>query len=352
VSRILFVDDEKYQSEWYFNAFRDSGHDVVRAWSVSEAARALSKERFDALVLDVMMDGADTAVGAEGGYLAGVEFARSLVEGGVTLPILFLTNSRDSKIDAWCSGHPAALVLRKSDIVPKEVSAALEKLIAAPDSRVDTIIFLHGLGGKASRTWGMFPYLVRASEEVGGLRVECFEYPTALFRLPLRRPLPRIQTLVDGLRTYLENQIGGHNVMLVCHSLGGVVARAYVLAEIKAGRGLRVKKLLLFAVPNNGASLADVGRSISRWNPQLRQLARDSDVIEQLNTDWQVLGVDHRVQTRFVVAGQDQVVDEASARMVWGNTVDVILNKGHRDVVKPKTDADMAFVILRRFVKA
>ena len=57
------------------------------------------------------------------------------------------------------------------------------------------------------------------------------------------------------------------------------------------------------------------------------------------------------VDVRYVVAGQDRVVDKQSAIHQWGNTkVDSILDAGHVSVVKPQLPTDLAFLILRRFV--
>ena len=58
------------------------------------------------------------------------------------------------------------------------------------------------------------------------------------------------------------------------------------MEEVKQGRDLRVDKLLLFAVPNNGSGLAGVARYISWQHNQLTQLCRDAEFIEELNTEW------------------------------------------------------------------
>ena len=54
---------------------------------------------------------------------------------------------------------------------------------------------------------------------------------------------------------------------------------------------------------------------------------------------------------RYVVAAQDRVVDEESARKSWGNErVDVVVDRGHVDVVKPLDANDLSYLILRNHI--
>jgi predicted alpha/beta hydrolase family esterase len=219
------------------------------------------------------------------------------------------------------------------------------------------IIFIHGLGGASEATWRHpgrpgFPELIRNDR---ALRSACdiafFEFPTSLFRLPFSTKTPRVRDLAEGLRSQIDVRYPNYDsIALVCHSLGGLIARKYLVEEVKRGSNLRVDKLLLFAVPNNGAALASVARHVSWHNSQLSQLCRNSELIEELNTDWSNLDMS-RVDVRYVVAAQDDVVDKQSAVNQWGNTkVDSILDAGHVSIVKPQSPTDLAFLILRRFV--
>jgi hypothetical protein len=121
------------------------------------------------------------------------------------------------------------------------------------------LLFVHGLGGAGQATWRDgthpgFPELISADGALRDLAdVAFFEYPTSLLRLPFTRILPRIRDLAEGLRSQIEIRYPDYkSIALICHSLGGLVARKYLIEEVKRGRDLRVDKLLLFAVPNNG----------------------------------------------------------------------------------------------------
>jgi triacylglycerol esterase/lipase EstA (alpha/beta hydrolase family) len=156
------------------------------------------------------------------------------------------------------------------------------------DSEKTLVLFIHGLGGSSEETWGKFPFFLRQDDEfTRKYQIRFFSYPTMLVRTIFSRKAPSIQELAAGLRTQIENRYAEFpSVVLVCHSLGGLIARKYLLDEFKAKRQTRVKGIVLFAVPNNGADLAGVANVISWRHRQVRQLCRGSDLIELLNEDW------------------------------------------------------------------
>ena len=177
------------------------------------------------------------------------------------------------------------------------------------------VLFVHGLGGDARGTWGGFPGLLASDPDLQSrVSVDFYKFPTSLFRLPFSRQAPRIQDLAAGLKTHIDHCYPRHPIIvLVCHSLGGLIARRYLIDECKSGRQLPISGLLLFAVPNNGAGLASVAQRLSWRHAQLRQLCTGSDLIDSLNEDWFVLGVHNRLPVRCIVGGMDRVVDGSSA---------------------------------------
>jgi hypothetical protein len=211
------------------------------------------------------------------------------------------------------------------------------------------VFFVHGLGGDPDATWGSFAELLKCDPDIRDTSVGYFSYPTSLFRLPFSRKAPSVQTLAGALQTIIENRYPRcHEITMVCHSLGGLIGKQYLIDQVEQGRPLRVKSLLLFAVPNNGAGLASIADSISWRHGQLRQLCRNSDVVRSIATTWQRRQMTGKVDVRYVVAGLDNVVDEHSARESWGNvTVEVIPDHNHRSVVKPAAANDLSYLILK-----
>jgi pimeloyl-ACP methyl ester carboxylesterase len=211
------------------------------------------------------------------------------------------------------------------------------------------VLFVHGLGGEPQTTWGAFPALLSSDPDFRQTDLGYFSYPTPLFRLPFSRITPRVQTLAGALQTLIENRYFSYDqISLVCHSLGGLIGKQYLLDQVEQGRELRVKSLLLFAVPNNGAGLASVGAFISWRHRQLRQLCRQSDLVRDIATTWHRRQMAEKVSVTYVIAGLDRAVDELSARESWGNVaVEVIADRDHRSVVKPTLPSDLPYVILR-----
>lgn len=214
-----------------------------------------------------------------------------------------------------------------------------------------TIVFVHGLGGEPAATWGRFPDLIKADPDLKDCEIVSFGYPTSLFSWPFSRKYPKIQTLSDALRTQLDVQFGDRrNVILVCHSLGGLIGRRYLVDLIKRKDELRVLGILLYAVPNDGASLARVAGYIAWRHNQLRQLCQDSDLIRDLDSDWETSEIARRVNVRYVVGALDRVVSERSARSSWGQpNVDVVADRGHIELVKPERSNDLPYLIFRKF---
>ena len=212
------------------------------------------------------------------------------------------------------------------------------------------VLFVHGLGGKPASTWGAFGSLLNGDQDLADVKVGYFSYPTSLFSWPLiSKKYPRVQTLAQALATQIEHSYSAyHDITLVCHSLGGLIGKQYLIDCLDAKQDLRVKRLLLYAVPNNGATLAGVAGCISWRHAQLRQLCRQSDLVVDLSRAWKRTQAEQHVDVRYVVGALDAVVDEHSTRETWANPhVDVLVDRGHRDAVKPRDIQDTAYLILK-----
>jgi hypothetical protein len=218
-------------------------------------------------------------------------------------------------------------------------------------NRKALLMFVHGLGGRSETTWGQLPTFLNADDEVANrFDVRFFSFPTSLIRLPFMKRASKIQELADGLRTQIDHE-PYDRISLVCHSLGGLVARRYLVEEVKRKAPLKVDRMALFAVPNNGAELATVAQYLSWRQQQIRQLCTNSDVIEFLNEDWVTFDVQSKIRLKFVIGTEDRVVDRFSAKGYWGNAdTETIIGRGHIDIVKPDHATDLTVTVLRNFL--
>jgi pimeloyl-ACP methyl ester carboxylesterase len=222
-------------------------------------------------------------------------------------------------------------------------------LSAAPAKGL--LLFIHGLGGARSATWGDFPsYLMSFPSIADNYVVDYYSFPTQIVRLPFSARAPKIQVLADGLRTQIK-YANHERVTLLCHSLGGLVAKQYLIEEIDSRRELSVDGVLFFGVPNNGAELAAIGNLISWRQHQLKQLRKDADIIELSNRAWHRLDVHNKIRLKYIVGSQDRVVDRLSAQEYWGNPdVETVIGCGHIDIVKPKSADDLVVRMVRDFL--
>lgn len=220
------------------------------------------------------------------------------------------------------------------------------------------IVFVHGLGG-AVDTWGNFEKLISEDPELQW-DVVFFTFPSPKLGIRLfpfiQFKYQPIQVLADALRTAIDEQLQAYDeVVLVGHSLGGLVIRKYILSEIHARRTLRVSKVVLYAVPNDGSGLAAVSRELSiGTNGHVKQLCRNSEFLENLRTDWARVDVSSQVEFTVVVGGNDHIVTRASAEGNFRSPdlePKVILSAGHRNISKPENHDDLRYIILRNALK-
>jgi pimeloyl-ACP methyl ester carboxylesterase len=232
------------------------------------------------------------------------------------------------------------------------ISSEVARINAGERRGKNLVLFVHGLGGDSITTWGKFPELLRQDALIARRYVvSSFSYPTTIY-FPFRRKAPRIQALASSLKTQIDHRYGDYDdITLVCHSLGGVIARAYVLKEIKDKNSLRVGGLVLFAVPNTGSQMANVGNVFFFTNRQLSQLSKDSDFLDHLNEGWRGEEVSKKIRLKFIDGLQDSVVTRESALhyLQVDNEDIATIDRGHRDIVKPASADDDAVIIVRKF---
>jgi hypothetical protein len=181
--------------------------------------------------------------------------------------------------------------------------------------------------------------------------LSCFSYPSGWLAPPFGKRTPKLQELARGLGTELETLHGDRKeLILVAHSLGGLIARQYILSMIKAGQVPLVTKLMLFAVPNTGAALAGLANTIPWDAGALNQLGYNSDILDILNEDWVTHSIESKVPTKYVVGGADALVKPESARPYFGReNVLTLIGHTHRSIVDATSEKDIRYAVLRQF---
>ena len=182
-----------------------------------------------------------------------------------------------------------------------------------------TVVFVHGILSSGESCWkhangAYWPGLLQDESELAALGIYVFTYQTGIFSGSYNLS-DVVDSLIEFLR--LDDVLANQQIIFVCHSMGGIVVRKFLvrrtdLIEQKIDIGL-----FLVASPSLGASYAN-------WLSPLAQ----------------VLGHTQADALRFT---QDNV---------WLNELDkdfVTLKESGRLTIKGKELIEDKFVILSRF---
>ena len=183
---------------------------------------------------------------------------------------------------------------RAYEFCPSNTDTSLQSY-GSPDAE-DLVIFIHGLCGDAKTTWTnpathfVFPEeIARDFAKTKPTHVVAFDYVSRLENSPS----------ILSIAKYLEFEIGEllkkhpyRTLRIVAHSMGGVVAREYILRhQHHVHPQLKVTNLVMLATPSDGSDLARLGRLIpeNRQVEELRHIDKGNTYLESLNNDWNPL---------------------------------------------------------------
>jgi len=213
------------------------------------------------------------------------------------------------------------------------------------------VIFIHGLGGSRYGTWQNFPaYLY---QDCPGVDVGLYAYRTAWRRL---RPGKSIDLDDEGvvLAGILRDSTAGYRkVILVAHSMGGILSKVAVknLIEHNDRDTLsRLGGLFLMATPQIGSLwVPSILPWFSRDMQVLRPHSRLVSAVTQIFTDRVACDLDMTAVDKFtipvwaVLAAEDIWVSKLSAGLAIPAKQRKVVRGSHRQIVKPETKESDAY---------
>jgi ribosomal protein S10 len=211
------------------------------------------------------------------------------------------------------------------------------------------VLFIHGLGGAADKTWKKFPDLLREDAEITEqYDVAAIDYSSGPFGSK-----PGLPICAGILKSEIEHRYSAYSdseIALIAHSQGGLVARFYIAERINSKEPLRAKRLLTFATPHQGSGFATLLQWVPFASQQTEDLDPNSEFMRELAVAWGQAKADRRVLTKYVVAAGDAIVGQVSAMGPWSPGYEVVSGDGHRAVVKPETAHHTSFLIAKKFL--
>lgn len=222
------------------------------------------------------------------------------------------------------------------------------------------VVFVHGFNSSA-QMWEPFESLIGQDEDLDFVGPLPFSYDTRLWQPHPLRGIPEFDTVADSLKEFLDTEAGEFDrLMLVCHSQGGLIVQRCLARMLVEGRGkdlARIRRVVLFACPNNGSQFAlALRRGLLRRNPQEHQLRP----LDQQITDTQRIVLRDIVNAGEVTArtcpipfsvyaGEtDNIVTPASAGSVFPGAA--ALPGDHSGIARPDSRAHRSYSTLRRLI--
>jgi pimeloyl-ACP methyl ester carboxylesterase len=218
------------------------------------------------------------------------------------------------------------------------------------------VVFVHGIFGDKWGTWHGVPGIIQNMAEydpwIRSYDYYSFQYDSTAFHQP-----PVIPFAVDGLRQLLSKIQGKYEtVVLIAHSQGGLLSKAYILEELQAGNGsaMKVDLLVTLGTPHAGRKVLNplhLMRKLPgvRTFGQLAQLASRSETIGFIREHWNEKHILRRPGNPSSKRRHIRSVAVVGAYDIWagsagseGYPVDVrhYLEKSHPALAKPRSEGE------------
>lgn len=214
------------------------------------------------------------------------------------------------------------------------------------------VVFVHGLGSSALSTWAQMRDMCLSDPELADFAFYRFDYPSRKSGLQFWKTLPSLSGLAKGLQTEIAIRLQRYaDVLVVAHSMGGLVVRLMIADEIEEDALSKVRRAMLLATPNSGAALAIVASKVLGRNKHTTLLSPYSEALTLLNDKWVNLNIDAKKDVWFVAGGVDQIVSEPSVRGIAGRKLDrMLIGYDHFTITKPESLISSNYLLLKSFL--
>jgi pimeloyl-ACP methyl ester carboxylesterase len=176
-----------------------------------------------------------------------------------------------------------------------------------------SVIFVHGILSSGETCWrnengSYWPELLKDEPKLTSLGIYVFTYQTGIFSGSYR-----IVDIVDALKELmrLDEVLDCNPLIFVCHSMGGIVVRKFILEQ--AVELIEAKKdigLFLVASPSLGATYADwlspLAKLFGHAQADVLRFVRDNDWLKDLDKEF----INLKEGGRLNIKGKELVEDK------------------------------------------
>lgn len=215
------------------------------------------------------------------------------------------------------------------------------------------VVFVHGVLGDARQTWtasngAYWPDMLRKDDAFADDDVFVYDYPTPIFAASYS-----IDELADNLRLVLDQYsvFDEHKqVVFICHSMGGLVVRAFLLKYQKDDYASRVPMIYFLATPTSGSEVSQLAKLVNSENPQFRDMVkwRDEAYVGNLVRQW--LAADFTIASHCAYEKQAvyglTIVNPDSAVLLCNKPLDPML-RDHITIAKPVDANDLPYTAVK-----
>jgi hypothetical protein len=227
------------------------------------------------------------------------------------------------------------------------------------------VLFLHGLTGDPFDSWtagATKEYWPKwLYDDIEGISVYALGYPASIFTKWAKKEMDLHERANNMLERLAAENIGARPIAVVCHSLGGILAKEMLRTSKECNDdgwksiADQTRLAVFMATPHTGVSLAAAVKVIS---PRLSStfvelLSNDSGYLTNLNQSYRDLANSQGIATvayyeKFKSADASLVVSSESADPGVGTTRPVAVDADHKSICKPAQRTDLVYTSLCR----
>ncbi|MFZ4557984.1 MAG: alpha/beta fold hydrolase [Pseudanabaena sp.] len=230
------------------------------------------------------------------------------------------------------------------------------------------VVFIHGINSSEEcwrhKNGSYWPELLKDESELADIGIYLFSYRTGI-----NTGSYSLSDIVDSLREYfvLDNLISSSGIIFVCHSMGGIVARRFLVNQqsVLIERDLNKIGLFLVASPSLGSEYANmlnlISNAMGHTQASALKFSQNNVWLNDLDKDFINLNTNKNLQIKGKELIEDlplygkglirrQIVEPFSGAKYFGNSFKVP-DSDHITIATPANRDAVQHRLLVQFLK-